>query len=116
MVLTRRIRQLSIADIISCGNTVLLFPPNPAELIIVELIPCTILNIASIKSSPYTTMVYAIANLKNSLNACSGFFTSENELQVFITPAKKNITSKASPYRLYCSVYIHDYIPNTTDL
>lgn len=74
--------------------------PKPAEDIIVELIPCTILKIASIKSKPYTTMVYAIENLKNNLKACSGFLISENELQVFITPAKKNITSKASPYCL----------------
>ena len=41
-----------------------------------------------------------LVNLKNNLKACSGFLISENELQVFITPAKKNITSKASPYCL----------------
>ena len=116
MEYSRKIRQLSIAEIISGGITVLVLFPKPAELIIVEFIPCTILNIASIKSSPYTTTVYAIANLKNNLKACSGFFTSENELQVLITPAKKKMTSNASPYCLYCSVYISNYIPYTTDL
>lgn len=114
MVLTRKNRQLSIAVIISGGRTVLVLAPNPAELIIVELTPCTIWNIDSIKSNPYTTTVYANANLKNNLNACSGFFTSENELQVLITPAKKKITSNAIPYCLHCSVYINNYIPYTT--
>lgn len=114
MVLTRKNRQLSIAVIISGGRTVLVLASNPAELIIVELTPCTIWNIDSIKSNPYTTTVYANANLKNNLNACSGFFTSENELQVLITPAKKKITSNAIPYCLHCSVYINNYIPYTT--
>ena len=90
MEYSRKIRQLSIAEIISGGITVLVLFPKPAELIIVELMPCTILNIASIKS--------------------------ENELQVLITPAKKKMTSNASPYCLYCSVYISNYIPYTTDL
>ncbi len=52
MEYSRKIRQLSIAEIISGGITVLVLFPKPAELIIVELMPCTILNIASIKSSP----------------------------------------------------------------
>lgn len=89
-----------MANIISCGKAVALLFPNPAEVKIVVLIPCTILNIANIKSSPYTTTAYAIENLKSNLKACSGFLTSANELHVFITPIKKKITSNAIPCRL----------------
>ena len=106
--------QLSIVVISSCGNTVLLLSPKPAEVIIVDIIPCTISNIASIKSNPYTTIMYAIAKRKNNLNACSGFLISANELQVFITPIRKNITINASPYCLQSTVNIDNYFPNTS--
>ena len=43
---------LPIASIISCGRVIVFAPPIPAELIIVETTPCTILNIASISSIP----------------------------------------------------------------
>ena len=61
---------------ISVGNTVCVVPPNPAVFIIVLAIPCTILNIAIINSSPYVISPLAMANLINNFNACSGFFTS----------------------------------------
>ena len=44
--------QFSIAVIISVGNVVLEFPPSPELSIIVEIMPCTISNIASISSIP----------------------------------------------------------------
>ena len=37
---------------------------------------------------------FAIANLTNSFNTCSGLFISANEPQVFTTPDTKNRTSK----------------------
>jgi hypothetical protein len=53
--------------------------------------------IANIKSNPYVTTIFAIANLINNLNACSGFLTSVIEPHVFITPITKNNTSNAKP-------------------
>ena len=38
------------------------------------------------------------ANRINSLRACSGFFTSVNEPQVFTIPTTKNRTSRAKPF------------------
>ena len=44
--------QSSMVVIISAGRTVCCGEPKPAELIIVEIVPCTILNRASISSIP----------------------------------------------------------------
>lgn len=47
--------QSSMVVIISAGRTVCCGEPKPAEPIIVEIVPCTILNKASISSIPYIT-------------------------------------------------------------
>ena len=44
--------QSSTAVTISCGNTVWDAEPKPAAFIMVEMIPCTILNRAIISSNP----------------------------------------------------------------
>ena len=87
----------SIFVIISAGKVVWLGVPNPADVIIVEIVPCTILNRASISSRPQVITPLAMANLMNSFNACSGFLTSVKLPQVRTTPTTKKSTSKASP-------------------
>ena len=44
--------QLSTALTISWGRIVLVTVPKPADFIIVDITPCTILKIDNIKSSP----------------------------------------------------------------
>lgn len=44
--------QLSIVSIISCGRVVCCAEVKPAAVIIVPIVPCTILNRASISSIP----------------------------------------------------------------
>ena len=82
---------------ISCGSVVPLLPDKPDWVIMVEMIPCTILNTASIKSSPYVTAAFAKAKRMNNFKACSGRFTSVKEPQVLTTPTAKNSTSKPYP-------------------
>ena len=89
--------QSSIASIIDVGNTVSVEPDILDIVIILDTIPCVIVKIDVIKSNPYVTNILAIANLINSFNACSGFLTSVNEPQVFITPITKNNTNNANP-------------------
>ena len=101
--------QLSIAVIISVGNTDCVNPPVPTLSIIVCIIPCVILNTDNINSSPYVTAVFASINLINNFTTCSGFFTSANEEQVFTIPNKKNNTIKAKP--IAC---IAPFIPTMT--
>ena len=52
--------QLSTAVIISCGNTVVVAPPKLADVIIVDITPCIILNTASIRFKPYVTTLLQI--------------------------------------------------------
>ena len=44
--------QLSIVSIISAGKVVCVAEPKPAAVIMVEIVPCMILNSASISSMP----------------------------------------------------------------
>lgn len=90
--------QLSIAVTISSGRVVSLVAPKPALFIMVDMIPCTILNIASISSIPYVTKAFAMAKRTNSFKACSGFLTSTNDEQVLTTPITKKV--QAMPNRL----------------
>ena len=89
--------QSSMVVTISAGKVVCSGVPNPAAFIIVEIVPCTILNSASISSIPYVITPFANAKRTKSFKACSGFFTSVKLPQVFTIPITKNNTSKASP-------------------
>ena len=71
--------------------------PKPAAFMMVEIMPCTILNNAIINSNPYVTAPFARANRMNNFMACSGFLTCAKSPQVRITPTTKNRTSRASP-------------------
>ena len=50
--------QLSTAVIISCGNTVVVAPPKLADVIIVDITPCIILNTAI--SSPLKSILIGV--------------------------------------------------------
>ena len=89
--------QSSMVVTISAGKVVCSGVPNPAAFIMVEIVPCTILNKASISSIPYVITPFASAKRTKSFSACSGFFTSVKLPQVFTIPITKNNTSKASP-------------------
>ena len=89
--------QSSIAVTISSGNTVCVAVSKPADVIIVPIVLCTILNNVSISSIPFVMTALARINRTNSLTACSGFFTSAKLPQVFTTPMTKNNTSNANP-------------------
>jgi len=82
-----------MASINSCGSDTLLIPELPDWVMMVDTMPCTMENTASINSSPYVTAPLASAKRMNSLSACSGFLTSAKLPQVFITPMAKNSTS-----------------------
>ena len=54
--------QSSMVVTISAGKVVCSGVPNPAAFIMVEIVPCTILNSASISSIPYVITPFANAN------------------------------------------------------
>ena len=89
--------QSSIALIISFGRVVLPVLVIPDDVIILLVTPWIIWNIAIISSSPYVTTPFDMANLRNSLRACSGRLTSSRLELVFIIPTRKNRTTSASP-------------------
>ena len=66
--------QSSIAVTIDCGRVVFVAEPTPEDLMIVVMTPWAISKSASIRSSPYVTTPFAIANLMNSFRAamCDG--------------------------------------------
>ena len=86
-----------ILSMISWGSVVPLVPVKPDWVMMVETIPCTIWNTASIRSRPYPTAAFASTNRINNLKACSGRFTSVKEPQVLTTPTAKNNTNKPYP-------------------
>ena len=101
--------QSSIVVIISEGNVVWFGFPKPAVFIMVEIVPWTILNKASISSSPCVITPIVIANRIKSFKVCSGFLTSVKLSQVRTTPTTKNRTSKAKP--IACSTFlVYGYI------
>ncbi len=64
---------------------------NPADVIFVEIVPCTMLNRASIKLQPRGNHTFwRWVKRINSFNACSGFFTSVNRRCETIPTTKKN--------------------------
>ncbi|MNI60346.1 hypothetical protein D3C73_1155570 [compost metagenome] len=87
----------SIAWAIAFGRAAAVAEPKPERAIMVEMMPCTIVNSVIISSRPYVTTAFASTKRMNSLTATSGFFTSAKLPVVFTTPMTKNKTSSASP-------------------
>ena len=85
----------SMIDTSSAGMVIVSGVPKPAAFMMVEMTPWTMLRIASISSMPWVIRAFAMAKRTKSLRACSGFFSSAKEPQVFTTPAAKNKTSSA---------------------
>ena len=68
--------QLSIVSIILCGKYAEPCPVMPEAIIILLMMPCTMVNIASIRSSPQVTAAFASTKRINTFNACSGRLSS----------------------------------------
>ena len=56
------------------------FPLRPEAIIIFDIIPCTMVNIAIIRSSPQVTAAFASTKRIKSFRACSGRLISWKEL------------------------------------
>ena len=79
-------------------------PATPDVSMILPMIPWAIVNIAIIRSSPHVTTALARTNLINSFRACSGRFSSENELNCRMIPIKKKSTKSAYPIAFSASL------------
>ena len=64
--------QSSIVCIILCGRYVAPFPLRPEAAMIFDMTPCTMVNIAIIRSRSQVTAAFASTKRINSFNACSG--------------------------------------------
>ena len=72
--------QSSIVCIILCGRYVAPFPLRPEAAMIFDMTPCTMVNIAIIRSRPQVTAAFASTKRIKSFRACSGRLISWKEL------------------------------------